>query len=123
MELFKQLKQDMNAHAIRDYPNEAVGIITKDFVYIPCKNVSDMPKTTFYLDPAALVEYDGNIWGVFHSHPGDTNPIPSKEDKTSAAFSAYRFIVGFDNKFYIYWLDKALDALKYEPFEEKHIVS
>jgi proteasome lid subunit RPN8/RPN11 len=40
MEKFTQLKEDMNAHALRDYPREAVGIITKDFEYIPCKNIS-----------------------------------------------------------------------------------
>lgn len=123
MDTFNKLKEQMNAHAMLDYPNEAVGVITLDFEYIPCKNISDMPKTTFYLDPSALVQYDGNIWGIFHSHPGDTNPIPSKEDKYSAAFSAYKFLVGFDNKFYIYWFDAALDALKFEPLEEKHIVS
>jgi len=123
MESFEQLKQDMNSHATRDYPRECVGIITKDFKYIPCKNISDIPKLTFYLDPADLVRNDGNIWGIFHSHPGDDNPIPSKEDKISAAFNSYKFLVGFDNKFYIYWYDKNVDALKYEPLKEKHIVS
>ena len=113
----------MNLHATKEYPRECVGIITKDFKYIPCKNISDMPKLTFYLDPAALVEHDGNIWGIFHSHPGDDNPIPSSEDKVSAAFNVYKFLVGFDNKFYIYWYDKNVDALKYAPFEEKHLVS
>lgn len=120
MEIFNQLKEDMNAHAQRDYPREAVGIITKDFKYVPCKNLSDMPTITFYLDPAALIEYDDNIWGIFHSHPGDDNPIPSRDDKISAAFNEYKFLVGFNNKFYIYWLHKKLDALMYEPFEEKH---
>jgi len=123
MERIISLKEAMNTHAAIDYPRECVGIITKDFAYIPCKNVSDNPKVTFYLDPAALVEHDGNIWGIFHSHPGDNNPIPSKEDKISAAFNEYKFIVGFNNKFYIYWYDNAVDALRYEPFEEKHIAS
>lgn len=123
MESFSKLKTDMNAHAMRDYPREAVGIITKDFEYIPCNNLSDMPTLTFYLDPAALIEHDNNIWGIFHSHPGDSNPIPSRDDKISAAFNEYKFIVGFDNKFYIYWLHKELDALMYEPFEEKHCKS
>ena len=113
----------MDAHATREYPCECVGIITKDFTYIPCKNISDMPKTTFYLDPAALVINDGNIWGIFHSHPGDDNPIPSKEDKVSAAFSQYKFLVGFGGKFTVYWYNKDLDALMYEPLEEKHIAS
>ena len=78
---------------------------------IPCTNISLEPKLTFILDPADLVKHDGNIWGIFHSHPGDENPIPSKEDKVSAAFQEYKFLVGFSNKFFIYWLDQNLDAL------------
>lgn len=120
---YDQLKQDMNNHALREYPRECVGIIARDFKYIPCKNISDNPKLTFYLDPADLVRHDGNIWGIFHSHPGSDNPIPSSEDKTSAAFQEYKFLVGFNNKFYIYWYDRAVDALRYTQFEEKHLVS
>lgn len=123
MELITQLKADMNAHAMDDYPREAVGIITKDFKYLRCNNISLMPKTSFYLDPADLVRNDGNIWGIFHSHPGDENPIPSKEDKISAAFNQFKFLVGFNNKFFIYWQDKQVDCLRFEPFEEKHLVN
>lgn len=122
MEYIKLL-DDMNNHALREYPRECVGIVTKDFEYIPCKNISDRPKYTFFLDPADLVRYDGNIWGVFHSHPGSDNPLPSSEDKTSAAFNEYKFLVGFNNKFYIYWYDVNVDALKFEKLEEKHFVS
>lgn len=117
------LLNDMNNHALREYPKECVGIITKDFSYIPCKNISDNPKYTFFLDPADLVKNDGNIWGIFHSHPGSDNPIPSSEDKISAAFNEYKFIVGFNNKFYIYWYDEAVDALKFDKLEEKYFVS
>ena len=123
MEKFSKLKDDMNNHALKDYPLEAVGIITKDFTYIPCKNISDNPKETFYLDPAALVENDDNIWGVFHSHPGQDNPIPSQEDKIGAAFQEYKFLVGFNNKFYIYWYNEDIDSLIFADFQEKHIVS
>ena len=77
----------------------------------------------FILDPSDLVKHDGNIWGIFHSHPGDENPIPSKEDKVSAAFQEYKFLVGFNNKFFIYWLDQNLDALIFDKFEGKHLVS
>jgi proteasome lid subunit RPN8/RPN11 len=121
MEKFNKLKEDMNNHALRDYPREAVGIITNDFKYIPCQNISEQPLITFWLDPKALVEYDGNIWGIFHSHPGDDNPIPSKEDKTGAAFQEYKFLVGFNNKFYIYWYNDTIDALMFDKFEEKHL--
>jgi len=120
---YLKLLEDMNNHALRDYPRECVGIITKDLTYIPCKNLSDNPKQTFFLDPAALVQHDGNIWGIFHSHPGSDNPLPSSEDKVSAAFSEYKFLVGFNNKFYIYWYDNNVDALKFEKVEEKHFVS
>ena len=123
MERFLKLKEDMNAHAMLDYPRECVGIITKNFKYIPCKNISDEPKLTFILDPADLVRNDGNIWGIFHSHPGDEKPIPSKEDKVSAAFQEYKFLVGFGNNFNIYWLDKRVDALIFDEFKEEHLAN
>jgi|SRR6056300_373007 len=123
MEKFKKLTEDMNNHSLRDYPREAVGIITKDFTYVPCENISEHPLYTFILDPAALVKYDDNIWGIFHSHPGDENPIPSSEDKDSATFQQYKFLVGFNNKFNIYWYNKNIDALMFERFEEKHLVN
>ena len=122
MERFAKLKEDMNNHALRDYPNEAVGIITKDFKYVPCRNISDYPKTTFWLDPKDLIKHDENIWGIFHSHPGDENPIPSKDDKIGAAFQEYKFLVGFNNKFYIYWYNDRIDALMFDKLEEKHFV-
>lgn len=123
MGCLKTLKEDMNNHALKEYPKECVGIITTDYTYIPCKNISPTPKTNFYLDPVDLVKHDGSIWGIFHSHPGDSNPIPSSEDKVSAAFNQFKFLVGFNNKFYIYWFDKQVDALKFEPLEEKHLDS
>lgn len=123
MDKFEQLKQDMGKHSLECYPNECVGIITRDYKYIKCKNVSNDPKNTFLLDPVALVKYDGDIWGIFHSHPGSDNPIPSIEDKTSAAFSCYKFLVGFADNIFVYWLDKRIDALRFEPFEEAHIVN
>jgi len=123
MESYEQLKNDMNVHAMQEYPLECVGIVTKDYKYIPCINISDQPKNTFVLDPGALVQNDGNIWGIFHSHPGEENPIPSKEDKVSAAFQEYKFLVGFNDKFFIYWLDSNLDALIFDEFKEEHIAN
>ena len=112
MESFEQLKNDMNTHAMQEYPLECVGIVTKDYKYLPCLNISEQPKNTFVLDPAALVENDGNIWGIFHSHPGEENP-----------FQEYKFLVGFNNKFFIYWLDSKLDALIFDEFKEEHIAN
>ncbi len=66
------------------------------------------------------MKHDGNIWGVFHAHPVQENPIPSEEDKVGAAFQEYKFLVGFNNKFYIYWYNDKLDTLIFDDFEEHH---
>ena len=105
MDRYAKLIEDMNNHALRDYPLEACGVILKDLLLMNlCKNLSDYPKETFILDPAVFIKHDENIWGVFHSHPGSDLPIPSQDDKVSAAFQEYKFLVGFNNKFF-YILD------------------
>ena len=122
MDWYTTLTNDMNNHALRDYPREAVGIILKDFTYVPCKNLSTAPTYSFVLDPVAFITYDNNIWGIFHSHPGADKPIPSKDDKVSAAFQEYKFLVGFNNEFYIYWMDSKVDALKFDKLRKEHCV-
>ena len=122
MDWYTTLTNDMNNHALRDYPREAVGIILKDFTYVPCKNLSTAPTYSFVLDPVAFITYDNNIWGIFHSHPGADKPIPSKDDKVSAAFQEYKFLVGFNNEFYIYWMDSKVDALKFDQLRKEHCV-
>ena len=116
-----QLKNSMTTHFINEYPKEACGIITKDWKYIPCKNISPSPKNNFILDPVSLLEYEDNTWGIVHSHPGSDNPIPSEEDMASTVFDCYKFIVGFNNRFYIYWYNKLIEALMYEELEDKHL--
>jgi|TARA_R110001592_G_scaffold54396_7_gene166460 proteasome lid subunit RPN8/RPN11 len=121
MERFDKLKEEMQLHAEADYPREACGVILKDFTYVRADNLSNTPTLTFELDPGALVKYDEQIWGIFHSHPGSDQPLPSREDKHAAAFVEYKYIVGFGLKYYIYWYDSKLDALKFDKFESKHI--
>ena len=118
---YSKLINDMGVFAQSEYPREACGIITNKFKFIPCKNLSSTPKSNFILDPIALLEYEDNAWGIFHSHPGDENPLPSEEDISHTIFTEYKFIVGFASKFYIYWYDDAIKALKYEVFEEKYL--
>lgn len=118
---YKELINKMSIHAQKDYPIEVCGIVTFDFKYIECKNLSPTPKNAFILDPIKLLEYEDDTWGIFHSHPGDKNPLPSEEDVKHSIFDEYRFIVGFANTFYIYWYDNTLEMLRYEPFEENHL--
>lgn len=117
---FDEIKQEMSQHFIAEYPREACGIITTDWRYIPCRNISPNAKNSFILNPLDLLEYEDNTWGIVHSHPGSDNPIPSEQDVASTVFDCYKFIVGFSNRFFIYWYDKNLNCLIYEELELKH---
>lgn len=118
---FQTLIDKMGTHAQAEYPKEACGIITTDWDYVPCKNRHPDPKNSFILDPLALLEYEENTWGIFHSHPGSENPLPSEEDLKHTVFDEYKFIVGFSGKYYIYWYDFKLEMLRYEPFTVNHL--
>lgn len=116
---FNSLLVSLSNHSISALPNEACGIITKQFTYVPTKNISTRPKNNFIIDPIAILQNEENIWGFYHSHPYSDNPIPSKNDSISTVFSEYKFVVGFNNKFYIYWL-RAPGILEFEVFNESH---
>jgi proteasome lid subunit RPN8/RPN11 len=115
---FNELLNSLQKHSISEYPKEACGIITKDFTYIPTRNISKHPKISFVIDPFAIMEHENNIWGFYHSHPGSSDPIPSKNDIASTIFSEYKFLVGFAKNTYIYWLENK--NLRFEVFNENH---
>ena len=122
-EIYQKLRNDMGIHFQAEYPIEACGLITKDFKFIPCKNISPIPKESFIIDPIALLDYEEDTWGIVHSHPGKENPIPSEQDISSTIFDEYKFIVGFASKFFIYWFDNKWKILRYEPFEVHHLIT
>ena len=115
---FSSLVEFLGQHSLAEYPKEACGIILTDFTYIPCKNISATPKNSFIIDPYAILKYETNIWGFYHSHPGSADPIPSRQDLESTGVSEFRFLVGFANNIYIYWLEN--NNLKFERFNESH---
>ena len=118
MTKFNALTEAMGNHSLAQFPLEACGIITKNLSYVPCRNISKNPKTSFVIDPRDMVAHADSILGFFHSHPGSSDPIPSSKDATSAVFSEYVFVVGFGNKFYKYWLEK--DSIRFESLNESH---
>lgn len=118
MNKFVKLIEDMGNHSTTTYPLEACGIITKDLRYIPTKNISKNPKTSFVVDPIAIATNYDNILGFFHSHPGSTDPIPSSRDISSTAFNNYIFVVGFANNFYKYWSENG--QLRFEKLNENN---
>lgn len=118
MSKLNNLLTELGNHSISAIPLEACGIITKELVYIPCKNVSFNPTTNFIIDPLQVLKYEDNIWGFFHSHPNIPDPIPSINDMPEIIFKHIKFIVGFANKFYIYWNDNG--TLKFEKLDETY---
>jgi proteasome lid subunit RPN8/RPN11 len=116
--MYKDLIEEMHKHSVEEYPKEACGIITKQFEYIRATNISSNPKSSFIINPLDIIRYEDNIWGFFHSHPGSSDPIPSKRDMPSALFNEYKFLVGFASKVYIYWVEN--NILKFEQFNEHH---
>ena len=62
----------ITAHAARDYPNEACGLIVNSHgnTYVkPCENLSHTPDRAFLIDPLIITQHDGHITAVYHSHP------------------------------------------------------
>ncbi len=119
---YEDLIKSFKTHMEENPEFECCGIITKDFKYIPCKNISPSPKDTFILDPVALLKHGEECWGIFHSHTPSHEELPSEKDKDSAIFSQYKFIVGnMNNTFYQYWLDD-LNYLRFKDFTEESLV-
>ena len=118
---FKKLINSMKDHADSQHPKECCGIITTDFEYIPYKNIAPDPENYFVLDPIAFVDYPDDCWAIFHSHPDQDNPLPSENDIESTSFEEYKFIVGWKEKFYLYWYDTNIKSLKFKKFTEDYL--
>lgn len=122
MDRYKRLIESFKDHMSTNPNTECCGIVTKDFDYVPCKNISPEPKESFILDPLALHKYGDNCWGIFHSHTPTHDDLPSEKDKGSAIFSQYKFIVGnLNDTYYIYWLDE-YNYLRYKNFIEEDLI-
>lgn len=117
---YNQLITDMGKYAQAQYPFEACGIITNDFDFIPSKNISNKPRHSFMIDPVLLVENDGNIWGIFHSHPNEAHSQPSEEDLKHLVYDNLKFVLGVNNNMFIYWYDAEKGIKRYEKLNESH---
>lgn len=87
----KHILKSIRAHAARDYPREACGLVVqigRRHVYVPCANLALDPKEQFQLDPQdyAQAEDLGTIIGIVHSHPDETSRA-SDHDRASCEVS------------------------------------
>lgn len=117
---FNTLVETMGKYSQAQYPFEACGIITKSFEFVPSKNLSNKPRFSFMLDPLLFIEYDDNIWGIFHSHPDSNHVEPSEEDLKHLVYKDLKFILGVQNKMFIYWYDWDKKIKRFEELNENH---
>jgi proteasome lid subunit RPN8/RPN11 len=119
--MYNQLIEKIKVHMEVNPQVESCGIITKNYDYIPCENLSPEPKESFILDPVKFCEYADDCWGIFHSHTIEHDELPSEADKHSAIFTEYKFVMGnLNGVFYEYWLDSQ-NHLRFRPFTEESI--
>jgi len=123
MIIFNELVTSMGKYAQSQYPFEACGIITKTFKFIPSKNLSNKPRHSFMLDPLLFIEYDDNIWGIFHSHPDSKHIEPSEQDLKQLIYKDLKFVLGVQNKMFIYWYDWKKSIKRLEELHENHFKS
>ena len=117
---YKNLTDELGKYSQAQYPYEACGLITKEFKFISSNNLSAKPKSSFVIDPLLLIEHDENIWGVFHSHPDENYQEPSEADLQMLIYEDLKFILGINDKFYIYWYDKNKKMKRFEKLNENH---
>ena len=117
---FKLLCDSMGKYAQSEFPFEACGIITQDFNFIPVKNISNKPRNSFMLDPTIFIEYEDNIWGIFHSHTEERFSTPSESDFKQSFWNDLKYVLFANGSFYIYWFDTTNNIKRVEPFNEHH---
>jgi proteasome lid subunit RPN8/RPN11 len=86
MTVAEQTLAHIRAHAQRDYPREACGLVIVEKgreVYVPCRNLAGAVDN-FMIDPEdyARAEDRGEVLIVVHSHP-NMPPEPSQADRVS----------------------------------------
>ena len=75
--LTKPIKRAILEHTIEEYPREACGVIAKG-KYYQCRNIATTDYE-FQIHPADLLEFEGSIEAIVHSHP-DASSKPSEPD-------------------------------------------
>ena len=118
--IYDKLINSLGKYSQAQYPFEACGIITKDFEFFPSENLSMKPKHSFVIDPVLLVKHDDNIWGIFHSHSDVRYEEPSEEDLKMTVYEDLKFILGTNDKFFIYWYDTEKKIKRFEKLDENH---
>ena len=85
MRLTATIKAEILQHAKDEFPRECCGlvaVIKGRRKYFRCKNIAETPVEHFILSGWNVVEDQGEVVAIAHSHP-KTNPEPSVADKVA----------------------------------------
>lgn len=87
------MKAQMTAHAKREYPKEACGLVAGG-KYYACENTHPTPLESFRIDPERYAEIEdlAPIEAVFHSHP-DHDATPSAADRAACNASKLPWLI------------------------------
>ncbi len=106
----RALVEAMYAHALSERPSECCGEIGGQEMaartLYAMRNVAEDSRTRFEAAPADLSaaqrtmrERGERLLGIYHSHPAQIDPVPSKTDVRAAYYpDAIYFIIGFDER-------------------------
>mgnify|MGYP003638075917 CR=1 FL=1 len=104
-------------HAVKMYPNEAVGIVV-NAKYIPVTNNHSDPLNHFAIHPDVLIKYAGKIEAVIHSHNADLHPShPSAADLATQQEWKIPFgiqLVNSSGPGNIIWFGDQIDTAEYQ---------
>lgn len=91
--LTPELVKQLQTHAVRAFPQEAVGIVTTSG-YKPLRNIASEPETWAEVASADITPHviDKSLVAVFHSHPNGPN-CPSAPDMVSQMHLAVPYII------------------------------
>ena len=83
----KQIEKSIKQFALKDFPNESCGVITKKgkkLCAVRCTNTANDPENRFVISSEeykSFIDTTG-VYGIWHSHVNDARPMtPSKTDQ------------------------------------------
>ncbi len=72
-----EIQRQAQAHALDEFPNEAVGAVCSGR-YVPLVNTAEDPRRNFQVD-----DYPDDVEALIHSHTQSSSPAPSAHDMAS----------------------------------------